>query len=236
MQIAKKKLVGGWKVLRDCPACSGEEIGLDDDRLSICSGRSSKSNRSIKSCRSAKSSSEPGRTKDVTSVPQYDAEGYCCFHPSIRVAKKKTMGGWKILHEICPDCHEEGLTKRSSRRGPRRSLSRSSRRSRSRHRSASKARDECDDTLSIASSLSKGSVRSMGKSSKSSHSGGPCKVKNMKLRDAQNVPGRYYGYIDEQHRPHGRGILRYENGMEWKGVWESGEQVNGRLEGCKSNF
>ena len=40
IQVAKKKVLGGWKVIRTCPACEGKEVGLDDDDFSVCSGRS----------------------------------------------------------------------------------------------------------------------------------------------------------------------------------------------------
>jgi hypothetical protein len=46
----------------------------------------------------------------------------------------------------------------------------------------------------------------------------------------------YYGYVDENSRPDGKGIIRYENGMEWTGVWSAGEQCTGSLGGCKSKF
>jgi hypothetical protein len=58
----------------------------------------------------------------------------------------------------------------------------------------------------------------------------------LKIRDQNRVPGRYSGYVDENHRPDGKGIMRYENGMEWSGIWRMGEQVSGKLGGCKSNF
>eukprot|EP01082_Thalassiosira_pseudonana_P002713 g3659.t1 g3659 contig12:2512537-2513726(-) len=120
IQVAKKKVLGGWKVLRTCPACEGgEEIGLDDDRLSVCSGKSGKSARSSRSHRSSKSGS--GKKKSSTSSHKttsgrygslpFDGDGYCCQHPSVQLAKKKTMGGWKIIHDICPDCEVENPTK-----------------------------------------------------------------------------------------------------------------------------
>jgi len=33
----------------------------------------------------------------------FDGDGYCCRHPSVQIAQKKMMGGFKILQE-CPDC------------------------------------------------------------------------------------------------------------------------------------
>mmetsp|Transcript_26312 Transcript_26312/g.53356 ORF Transcript_26312/g.53356 Transcript_26312/m.53356 type:complete len:619 (-) Transcript_26312:283-2139(-) len=61
MQLAKKKLTGGWKVLLDrCPQCIDEE--KNDDK----SVRSSKSNRSTRSRRSAKSSTDRGVRRSNT--------------------------------------------------------------------------------------------------------------------------------------------------------------------------
>lgn len=209
VQIAKRKLMG-WKILRSCPACNGEEVGLDDDRLSVSSNRSGKSNRSSKSGRGRQSS----RKEAVE--PQYDAEGYCCLHPAVRVAKKKTMGGWKLLVDVCPDCERERSSLSKSRR---RSLSQ-------RRRSVSRPRDE-EDTRSVSSSLSRHSNRS---------NRGPRKVKDLKIRDQNRVPGRYSGYVDGNSKPDGKGVIRYENGMEWSGLWCEGEQVQGKMRGYQSKF
>lgn len=224
--------MGGWKVLRSCPACNGEEIGLDDDRLSVSSGKSGKSTKSNRSTRSG--TYDRGRSSNKEKVkPQYDGEGYCCLHPSVRLAKKKTMGGWKLLVDVCPDCESEGVGVKGSK-GRRRSMSRNrSSRSLSRLSRGSKARNDEDDTQSISSTLSKLSARS---SRSSSNPTGPRKVKNLKIRDQNRVPGRYSGYVDGKDRPDGKGIIRYENGMEWSGSWCKGEQVSGKLGGCKSKF
>jgi hypothetical protein len=230
--------MGGWKILRPCPACSdGEEIGLDDDRLSVCSGRSSKS------CKSNKSGGGGGKSNRGRKVkePQYDGEGYCCMHPSVRIAKKKTMGGWKLLVDFCPDCEAEcGAS--SSGRGRRRSLSRSRNLSiRSLSRGRGNKDDDEEDVYSVGSSHSKHSIRSKSSNRSSSNRRqqqqlGPRKVKNLKIRDQNRVPGRYSGYVDENSRPEGKGTIRYENGMEWTGVWSAGEQCTGSLGGCKSKF
>ena len=227
VQIAKKKLMSHkWKTIRECPACR-----RDDDK-------------SVRSGRRGRASSKDRR------APQYDADGYCCLHPHVRLAKKKTIGnGWKALLPSCPDCQREGVGD-GGKQGRSRRRSRSNNSSRHRQRSLSKSskrstssalhseRDEDDDdTRSVVSSSSIFSKFS-SKSSKKQHqlSDEPRKVKNIKIRDQNRVPGRYTGYVDGNGRPCGRGRMRYENGMEWKGVWREGEQVCGELVGYKSKF
>jgi hypothetical protein len=163
------------------------------------------------------------------------------MHPSVRIAKKKTMGGWKLLVDFCPDCEAEcGAS--SSGRGRRRSLSRSRNLSiRSLSRGRGNKDDDEDDVYSVGSSHSKHSIRSKSSNRSSSNRRqqqqlGPRKVKNLKIRDQNRVPGRYSGYVDENSRPSGKGTIRYENGMEWTGVWSAGEQCTGSLGGCKSKF
>jgi hypothetical protein len=211
VQIARKKImVGGWKILRTCPACDGEEIGLDDDRLSVCIGKSNRSTRSGggdgHQRRGRSSTHIKKNTVETSTTPRYDGEGYCCLHPSIRVAKKKTMGGWKLLVNVCPDCEAEGIsTMDTTSRGRRRSMSRnrSNRRSLSRGKSKTCNNDD-DDTRSVSSAVSRLSARSSRSASKSTGGGVPRKVKNLKIRDQNRVPGRYSGYVDEKDRPDGR--------------------------------
>ncbi|EED93589.1 predicted protein [Thalassiosira pseudonana CCMP1335] len=243
IQVAKKKVLGGWKVLRTCPACEGgEEIGLDDDRLSVCSGKSGKSARSSRSHRSSKSGS--GKKKSSTSSHKttsgrygslpFDGDGYCCQHPSVQLAKKKTMGGWKIIHDICPDCEVENPTK--SGRVRRRSRSQSRPRSRSssrRHRDD----DNDDDDKSVSSAHSARSSRSHNSSNKKSEKIKKKRVKNLKTEDENGNPGRYSGYVDAEYRPHGNGSMKYTDEAlgEWEGVWKDGEKVAGKTK-SKSKF
>jgi hypothetical protein len=46
--------------------------------------------------------------------------------------------------------------------------------------------------------------------------------------DEYGRPGRYSGYVDDEHRPHGDGALRYEDGTEWEGAWHAGSQLHGK--------
>mmetsp|Transcript_21918 Transcript_21918/g.34365 ORF Transcript_21918/g.34365 Transcript_21918/m.34365 type:complete len:385 (+) Transcript_21918:65-1219(+) len=217
IQVAKKKVLGGWKVIRTCPVCEGKDVGLDDDDFSICSGRSAKS---TKSTRSTKSSSRGKRGEAVKSdkygALPFDGEGYCCQHPSVRIAKKKTIGGWKIIHSVCPDCAAEKSTRPASRRS----------RSKSRPRSKSQARRRSsgDDNASDASYKSgkSGSSRSTPQKRR-------VRVKNLKTEDEYEKPGRYWGYVDKDYRPNGQGTIKYEDGTEWDGVWCEGSRINGKL-------
>lgn len=214
IQIAKKKVLGGgWKIMRSCPSCDGgTNLGLDDDNVSLKSGRSARSASSRKSTRSAKSSSKskPGKASKsgrYGALP-FDGDGYCCVHPSVQIAQKKMMGGFKIIHDVCPECAQEKGSSggRSGRKT--RSVSRG-RRSSSRPTPRASDGNESDG----------GSTRRRKR----------IRVKNLKTEDENGRHGRYSGYVDDDHRPHGDGVMRYENGDEWEGVWHEGSQVHGRM-------
>merc|ERR1719356_1235782 len=113
--------------------------------------------RSVKSSRSARKSAISSR---YGSMP-FDSDGFCVRHPAVQLAKKKKLGGFKIVHDVCPMCAKENG--RSSSRGPRRQRSRS--------RSRRKLSD--DDDKSVASSRSWTSKTSMTKKKR-------MKVKNLK--------------------------------------------------------
>lgn len=136
IQVAKKKMLGGFKVVRTCPACNGDDVGLDD--ISVSSKKSSKSTRSSSSRKTSTSTSHTtrgsgGKSGKGTSSGRYgrlpfDADGYCCRHPAVQLAKKKVMGGgFKIIHNICPHCSleddrnnsEDDRSRRSQRSGRR---------------------------------------------------------------------------------------------------------------------
>ena len=212
IQVAKKRVFGsGWKVVRVCPACEkGEHVGLDDDRMSVCSKSSRKSSRSVgsrsvKSSRSVRSSATPGKaahTSRYGNLP-FDADGYCCRHPSVQLAQKKMMGGFKIIHDTCPDCAAEGSG--GQRRVPRRKSSNGTGRL-------------FDDSGSECS----GSVSSSKKQKRR-------RVKNLKTEDENGKHGRYTGECDENYRMNGRGAMKYDDGTVWEGVWSEGSQVHGKL-------
>ena len=100
VQIAKKKLLGGWKEYRSCPKCIDPDFDDMADNISVSSRRSTtsfrstgsaRSTRSKKSTRSAKSNSsrKGGRKTDRYGALPFDEEGYCHAHPSVKLAKKK---------------------------------------------------------------------------------------------------------------------------------------------------
>lgn len=214
IQIAKKKVLGGgWKVLRDCPSCAGgTAIGLDDDNLSVKSGRSARSVSSRKSTKSAKSKSKPGQASKsgrYGALP-FDGDGYCCVHPSVQIAQKKMMGGFKIIHDVCPECAKEGCGGGGGRGGRRNRSASRGRRGSSRHRSR---RASDDDGSEISSKKTKKRIR----------------VKNLKTEDENGRHGRYSGYVNDDHQPHGEGAMVYEDGSVWEGVWSEGSQVHGKM-------
>jgi hypothetical protein len=212
IQVAKKRVFGsGWKIVRTCPACEkGEDIGLDDDRMSVCSKSSRKSSRSVgsrsvKSSRSVRSTAEKGKAAKSSryGVLPFDGDGYCCRHPSVQLAQKKMMGGFKIIHDTCPDCDAEGGGGKQ-RRVPRR-------------KSSSGTGRVFDDSGSECS----GSVSSSKKQRRR-------RVKNLKTEDEQGKHGRYSGDVDENYRPNGNGTMKYDDGTVWEGVWAEGSQVHGK--------
>ncbi|KAL7464840.1 hypothetical protein ACHAXS_005165 [Conticribra weissflogii] len=215
VQVAKKKLVGGWKVLRTCPACNGEEVGLDDDAISVSSKNSRKSTRSTRSAKSTKS----GKAKkgQATKSGRYgnlpfDGDGYCCRHPSVQIATKKLLGGWKIIHDVCPDCAEEMGVKTS--RKP------------SRRKSGRVIDPNGSDTSSIKS----------GKSASSKGRKKTKKVKNFRTEDENGYAGDYTGEVNAEYKPHGNGVMRYFDGNTFEGVWHEGSQVHGKARRRKSKF
>mmetsp|Transcript_16023 Transcript_16023/g.34659 ORF Transcript_16023/g.34659 Transcript_16023/m.34659 type:complete len:380 (-) Transcript_16023:112-1251(-) len=219
IQVAKKGFLGsGWKVMRTCPSCNGgTSIGLDDDAISVKSGKSSRSNSSRKSKTNPKKLSNTSKSGKATQSGRYgalpfDGDGYCCRHPSVQIAQKKIIGGFKIIHDVCPDCAaDDGVLTTSSRKGRSRSKSRSRHRSSSRH---SRHQNRVDDESgSVTSSKKKKRIR----------------VKNLKTEDEHGKHGRYSGYVNDDHQPHGDGVMRYDDGNEWDGVWSEGSQVHGKI-------
>lgn len=205
IQVAKKKVFGhGWKVLRVCPACSGgDNISMDD--ASSVSSRSVSSRKSSRSVVSANS-----RGKKVSSgrygVLPFDGEGYCCRHPSVQMAQKKLMGGFKIIFDVCPECAVDGGIEPKKR---------SARRKSGTGRIFDDSGSECSSVIS-------------GISGSSSISKKKRRVKNMKLRDEDGKAGKYSGYVNEDYKPHGDGVIKYDDGSVWSGVWNEGSQVHGQ--------
>ena len=77
--------------------------------------------------------------------------------------------------------------------------------------------DSDDDASSYKSGKSSGSRKKR------------IRVKGMKYRDDENgKDGRYSGYVDEDHSPHGEGKMKYKDGSVFVGVWSEGSQVHGK--------
>lgn len=205
VQVAKKKVFGnGFKVLRVCPACTGGEKISMDDAVSV----SSHSVSSRRSSRSAVSTSSRG--KKVTSsrygALPFDGEGYCCQHPSVQMAHKKMMGGFKILMDVCPECAADGGI--NPKKSPRR-------KSQGTGRIYDDSGSECSSVISGISGASSVSMQKI-------------RVTNMKLTDEDGKVGKYSGYVNDEYKPHGNGAIKYNDGSAWKGVWNEGSQVHGK--------
>lgn len=89
VQIAAKKMSGGWKILhKSCPKCMEQKhYDTDGDSHSVRSGSSRRSAGSRRSTRSGAAEHAQG---------QFDRNGCCVLHNHIQVAKKKVLGGWKV--------------------------------------------------------------------------------------------------------------------------------------------
>lgn len=201
--------------MRSCPTCNGDQdIGLDDDHFSVCSkssrksARSTSSRKSSRSHKSSKSKSKPGQAATSSrygNLP-FDGDGYCCQHPSIQIAQKKMMGGWKIIHDVCPDCaHDNKGTKRAPRR-----------------KSSSGSGRTADAAAASETSSHKSSTG--GSSLKQKR----IRVKNLKTEDENGKKGKYTGYVDENYRPNGSGVMKYDDETIYEGVWSEGSQVHGK--------
>ena len=133
------------------------------DAMSVSSKKSTRSTSSRKSSRSVCSSTSRGaatgggsgskqgkasKSGRYGSLP-FDRDGYCCRHPNIQLAKKKALGGYKIIHDVCPECAHDDEDNRSIRsRGSSRS-----RRSKSASRRNSGTGRVFDDTGLVTSSV-----------------------------------------------------------------------------------
>eukprot|EP00970_Alexandrium_tamarense_P008458 scaffold1618_cov196-Alexandrium_tamarense.AAC.18 len=230
MQLAKKKLTGGWKVLLDtCPKCMEDSyINDHSDNRSVSSRRSANSSRSVRSSRSVKSTRSTRSTgrnflsnRKKLECP-FDRRGYCHRHSQVRLAKKKITGGWKILQDFCLECATEdtkddrSVSSKGSRYSKRSSETKSSRFSR-----RSRGDDSRGETESAHSTSQSDEVRKKI-------------VKKMSYTDDSGEEGLYTGYVNMQYKPHGRGKLVYGNGTKYDGTWCEGSKVHGKTGKSKS--
>lgn len=224
LQIAKKKLLGGWKEFRSCPKCLDPSYDDMSEVASVSSKRSTTSFRSTgsrKSTRSVRSNSsrKGGRKTDRYGMLPFDEEGYCHAHPSVRIAKKKALGGWKVIHDICPDCAIDASSNAGSTR------------SRGSSRKSSGTGRYYDDSGSDASSFKSDRSANSSRSSRKVK----IRVKAMKYQDENGVEGRYTGDVNDDHQPHGQGKIKYKDGTAFDGVWSEGSQVHGKSYRAKSS-
>ena len=250
VQLAKKKLMGGWNVrlslcncksspalvlhcvsnyfrcpsqvlLDVCPKCM-EESYINDDNRSVASGRSTRSNRSVKSSKSI--GRVFSKNKKIYESP-FDSDGYCHRHSHVRLAKKKTLGGWKIIQSFCNECAKEDVDDNASAKSGhsrRSAYSRSSRVSKSDRRS-SRSRYEDDDTESAHSTSQSEQVKKK-------------MVKKMRFRDEDTgEEGLYSGYVNGEYQPHGSGKIVYQNGDRYEGTWCEGSKVHGKTSRAKGS-
>ena len=229
LQVAKKNLIGRWKEFRACPKCFDPNYDDMADNASVSSRhsksshRSTSSRKSTKSARSVKSNSSRrgGKKTDRFGALPFDGEGYCHAHPSVRLAKKKALGGWKVLHDMCPDCAQDA----SSQAGGGSVRSKSSRRS-------SKGTGRYFDDSSASETSSKQSGKSSGNGNRKKK----IRVKDMRYEDENGKVGKYSGDVNEDHQPHGQGKMKYKDGSVFEGVWSEGSQAHGKTAKGRSSL
>jgi hypothetical protein len=212
--------------------------------MSIKSDKSGRSNSSRKSNKSnrGKGSTKVGVAGKATQSGRYgvalpfDADGFCCHHPSVKLAQRKLGGGFKIIHDFCPDCTKEGnnKTRGSSRtRGDRNNNGgRQKSSSPHRHRRSEEketAKDDDNDDEQTSTKMKKNNAdNNVVEPTSSKSKTKRIRVKNMKMDNEDggkhHGPGRYSGYVNDDHKPHGEGIMNYDDGGEWVGIWKNGKQ------------
>mmetsp|Transcript_22083 Transcript_22083/g.52179 ORF Transcript_22083/g.52179 Transcript_22083/m.52179 type:complete len:554 (+) Transcript_22083:247-1908(+) len=228
VQLARRKLTGGWKVLfENCPKCLEEES--DNDAKSVKSSRSSKSRSASRSKSSRKGLKLPSMNNhsQVDSAARlecpFDSHGYCHLHSHVRLAKRKLTGGWKILLPHCPECRvdkrgdddNKSVCSRNSRRSIK--STRSMRSISSRKSGRGSSRRLIDETSSSDVSLHENR-------GKKSHR----EVKKMAYTDDEGHEGVYSGTVNPQRKPHGRGKIIYHDGSKYSGTWSEGTKVHGK--------
>lgn len=124
------------------------------------------------------------------------------------------MGGFKIIHAECPECMADDTGSRSSRR----SKSSSGRRRKS-NGTGRVFDDSGSETSSYKSGKSTGSKPGRKKR---------IRVRNLKTEDEEGKIGRYSGDVNDEHVPHGNGVMKYVDGSIFDGVWNEGSKVHGK--------
>ena len=118
---------------------------------------------------------------------------------------------FQVIHNICPDCAIDASSNAGSNR------------SRLSRKSSGTGRYH-DDSGSDASSFKSDPSTSSSRSSRKVK----IRVKAMKYQDESGKEGRYTGDVNEDHRPHGQGKIKYQDGTAFEGVWSEGSQVHGK--------
>jgi len=258
MQLARKKLTGGWKVLIDnCPKC------LEDKYIT----KSSSDNRTVSSrrsrSRSARSNGE--RSKSPHSCGDHKSSsrsviggGSSCdssrlSNRSTRSSRSVLRGGMKILslykkeerHPFDDEgyCHRHSnvrLAKRKFTGGWKILLDRCNEcvadekdsklvsSRRSRSKSVCSRSSRHDDRRRHLCRLSDATSEVEAVSASNSSNHKKKSVKKMNYTDDTGKEGFYSGYVNNQYKPHGRGAIGYQDGTKYNGTWIEGSKVHGK--------
>eukprot|EP00578_Thalassiosira_sp_NH16_P014362 CAMPEP_0181114866 /NCGR_PEP_ID=MMETSP1071-20121207/21130_1 /TAXON_ID=35127 /ORGANISM="Thalassiosira sp., Strain NH16" /LENGTH=425 /DNA_ID=CAMNT_0023199041 /DNA_START=596 /DNA_END=1874 /DNA_ORIENTATION=- len=244
MQLAKKKLTGGWKVLlANCPKCMEDKYVQENlDNRSAASRQSGRSSRSVASSSGGGSRSKKLPSKKKYKSPQYecpfDNQGYCHRHSNVRLAKKKITGGWKILQNFCLTCALEDEKKNDDNRSV---CSRASRSSRKSLTSRSSRQSVGSKSKRSPGGLSHNSADVGGEDETDSQLS-TCQfepnrnlvVRKMNYTDDNGEEGLYSGYVNSQYKPNGSGKMMYNSGKKFHGEWCEGTRVHEKISHEKS--
>jgi hypothetical protein len=128
-----------------------------------------------------------------------DKDGYCTHHPDVQLAKMGKRGEWKVLMDFCPECAEESLMIGGA------------------------------PGSKTTKSKSRSSRRYSNQSTVKSNHSDKTFVEKMPFIDNDGKPGHYTGYLNLDCKPHGRGKMKYLDGTKFDGLWEAGDQLEGKV-------
>mmetsp|Transcript_1873 Transcript_1873/g.2926 ORF Transcript_1873/g.2926 Transcript_1873/m.2926 type:complete len:376 (+) Transcript_1873:2-1129(+) len=161
------------------------------------------------------------RKEGIATKVKWDKRGYCIYHPTVQLRKRKVMRGWKVVQNVCPDCRAKDIDSFLKRK------------SRSRKQNGSS-----DSYNNNGSRVSKDGSHKTGDASFCRSRSPPAsparqrqprrikKVLNMPFTFSDCGSVLYTGEVDMSNRPSGKGsIFDPKTGFVAKGDWINGVMI-----------